>query len=206
MEGDGSKVAGCSAFEALKRSLDEVRRARWGAWAAWHASTRACRFLFTLLARAFVLDAALALGPPCRTAPLHLPRTHTCPAASPPPCPALPCQAYDSNRAPVTIGTHKAYMKDRCAASVVSAAWRVAPLQCGPPARGETPDGTAAPCGSLPPTECSEFSADVGKFLDYALAKPDVWVVTHQQLLDWMEAPVPASQMKTFMAQYDCDT
>ncbi len=53
---------------------------------------------------------------------------------------------------------------------------------------------------------CSEFSADVGKFLDYALSKPDVWVVTHQQLLDWMEAPVPASQMKSFMAQYECAT
>ncbi|KAI7844646.1 hypothetical protein COHA_001736 [Chlorella ohadii] len=95
VEGDGSKVAGCSAFEVLKKSLDE---------------------------------------------------------------------AYDSNRGPVTVGTHKAYMRD------------------------------------------SEFSADVGKFLDYALSKPDVWVVTHQQLLDWMEAPVPTSQMKSFMAQYECAT
>lgn len=46
----------------------------------------------------------------------------------------------------------------------------------------------------------------MAKFLDYALSKPDVWVVTHQQLLDWMEAPVPASQMKSFMAQYECST
>ncbi|PRW59866.1 G8 domain-containing isoform B [Chlorella sorokiniana] len=103
VEGDGSKVAGCSAYEVLKKSLDEVLKKS--------------------------LD-----------------------------------EAYDSNRGPVTVGTHKAYMKD------------------------------------------SEFSADVGKFLDYALSKPDVWVVTHQQLLDWMEAPVPASQMKSFMAQYDCST
>ena len=92
VEGDGSKVAGCSAFEALKRSLDEVRRARWEVHAHAAGRTRvqaAWRFLFTLLARASVLDAAMALGPPCCAAPLHLPTAHTCPAACPPPLPCL---------------------------------------------------------------------------------------------------------------------
>lgn len=38
-------------------------------------------------------------------------------------------------------------------------------------------------------------SKDLGKFMDYALAHPDVWVVTHTQLLDWMADPVPASKV-----------
>jgi hypothetical protein len=42
----------------------------------------------------------------------------------------------------------------------------------------------------------SHHSKDLGKFLDYALAHPNVWVVTHTQLLDWMEAPVPASKAR----------
>lgn len=55
---------------------------------------------------------------------------------------------------------------------------------------------------------CSAFHADLDRFLAYALSQPsqDVWFVTHAQLLDWMEAPVPASQMKSFMAQYDCSS
>lgn len=39
-------------------------------------------------------------------------------------------------------------------------------------------------------------AADLGEFFDYALGHQDVWFVTHSQLLDWMEAPVPASQVR----------
>lgn len=50
-----------------------------------------------------------------------------------------------------------------------------------------------------------QFAADTSKFLEYALAKPDVWALTISQLLDWMEAPVPAPGMAAFMKQYKCD-
>ena len=42
---------------------------------------------------------------------------------------------------------------------------------------------------------CSKNRRAVAKFLDYALSKPDVWVVTISQLLDWMESPVPAREV-----------
>lgn len=72
-------------------------------------------------------------------------------------------EAYESNRAPVTIGVHKPYMQK------------------------------------------SEFRSDLLRLLGYALSHPHVWVVTHSQLLDWMEAPVPVGEMEAFMAQYgDC--
>lgn len=57
----------------------------------------------------------------------------------------------------------------------------------------------ARPPPRLPPR--SQFHEALGAFLDYALAKPDVWVVTHAQLLDWMEAPVPASRMSSWMQE-----
>lgn len=37
------------------------------------------------------------------------------------------------------------------------------------------------------------------KFVEYALAKPNVYFVTIQQLLKWMQNPVPASQMGSFL-------
>ncbi|EFN59331.1 hypothetical protein CHLNCDRAFT_56687 [Chlorella variabilis] len=71
-------------------------------------------------------------------------------------------EAYNGNRAPVSIGVHKPYLQKK------------------------------------------QFHKDLGEFFDYALGHQDVWFVTHSQLLDWMEAPVPASQMKEFMARYVC--
>ena len=50
----------------------------------------------------------------------------------------------------------------------------------------------------------STFSNGIAKFLGYALAKKGVWAVTMSQILDWMQRPVPASQMKTFMKRYTC--
>ncbi|RIA97714.1 hypothetical protein C1645_751818 [Glomus cerebriforme] len=41
------------------------------------------------------------------------------------------------------------------------------------------------------------------EFLDWALAQPDTWVVTSQQLLEWMKNPVPADQLKTY-APFSC--
>lgn len=41
----------------------------------------------------------------------------------------------------------------------------------------------------------SEYRSDIKKFLKYALAHQDVWAVTISQFLDWMEKPVPASQV-----------
>jgi peptidoglycan/xylan/chitin deacetylase (PgdA/CDA1 family) len=38
-------------------------------------------------------------------------------------------------------------------------------------------------------------AAAMNKFLDYAMAQPNVWAVTTTQLIKWMQNPVPASQM-----------
>ena len=35
----------------------------------------------------------------------------------------------------------------------------------------------------------------LNQFMEYAMAKPDVWVLTMRQLADWMKNPVPASKM-----------
>jgi hypothetical protein len=51
---------------------------------------------------------------------------------------------------------------------------------------------------------CSEPRRQISKFLQYALKNKNVWVVTPSQLLDWMENPVPASKMKSFMSKYKC--
>lgn len=37
------------------------------------------------------------------------------------------------------------------------------------------------------------------KFVKYALSKPDVYFVTNRQLVDWMKAPVPISQMAAWL-------
>ncbi|EFN51005.1 hypothetical protein CHLNCDRAFT_141534 [Chlorella variabilis] len=52
----------------------------------------------------------------------------------------------------------------------------------------------------------SSYSKDLKKFFKYALGqqKKDVWAVTMNQLLDWMENPVPASRMSKFMKKYKC--
>ena len=39
--------------------------------------------------------------------------------------------------------------------------------------------------------------AAIQSFLDYAMSKPDVWMVTHQQLIQYMQNPVPASQLSS---------
>ena len=49
-----------------------------------------------------------------------------------------------------------------------------------------------------------QYHNDILKFLQYAMTKPDVWGVTMQQLLDWMQTPVPASGMAAFMSAYPC--
>ncbi|CAG8467749.1 12355_t:CDS:10 [Cetraspora pellucida] len=41
------------------------------------------------------------------------------------------------------------------------------------------------------------------EFFDWALAQPNVWFVTSQQLLTWMKNPVPASQLKDY-APFKC--
>ncbi|KAL4438251.1 hypothetical protein ABPG77_010612 [Micractinium sp. CCAP 211/92] len=50
----------------------------------------------------------------------------------------------------------------------------------------------------------SGYRNDIKKFFEYALSHEDVWAVTISQFLDWMENPVPASQMKQFMSKYTC--
>lgn len=37
--------------------------------------------------------------------------------------------------------------------------------------------------------------AAIASFLDYALSKPDTWMVTAQQLIEYMKNPVPATQL-----------
>ena len=38
-------------------------------------------------------------------------------------------------------------------------------------------------------------TAALNQFMEYAMAKPDVWVLTMRQLAEWMQNPVPASKM-----------
>lgn len=56
-----------------------------------------------------------------------------------------------------------------------------------------------------PSAFCSNVRAELNKFLTYARGKPDVWVVTPRQLLDWTKNPVPVSKMASFMAKYKCN-
>lgn len=54
-------------------------------------------------------------------------------------------------------------------------------------------------CPLLPPPppspRRSQYRSDIKKFFKYALQHQDVWAVTISQFLDWMEAPVPASEV-----------
>jgi hypothetical protein len=59
-------------------------------------------------------------------------------------------------------------------------------------------NGNRAPTQILihtPYLQHKQYYNDVKKFLQYAMAKPGVWAVTMSQLLDWMEAPVPAAMV-----------
>jgi hypothetical protein len=46
--------------------------------------------------------------------------------------------------------------------------------------------------------------AEIKKFLNWAMKRKNVWVVTYKQWLDYLENPVPASKMADFMANYRC--
>lgn len=51
---------------------------------------------------------------------------------------------------------------------------------------------------------CRTNRNEISDFLSYALAKPDVWVVTPRQLIEWMKSPVKASEMSAWMDRYGC--
>lgn len=72
---------------------------------------------------------------------------------------------YAGNKAPFGIYTHPVWL-------VPSSASSTAPI----------PNGAAK-------------LAAVQKFIAYAMAKPNVWMVTHQQLIAYMQNPVSASQL-----------
>ena len=46
--------------------------------------------------------------------------------------------------------------------------------------------------------------AEIKKFLSWAMKRKNVWVVTYRQWLDYLQNPVPASEMAGFMANYRC--
>lgn len=52
-------------------------------------------------------------------------------------------------------------------------------------------------------TDPAKNLAMLEEFLDWAVAQPDTWFVTSQQLLEWMKNPVPADQLKDF-APFSC--
>lgn len=66
--------------------------------------------------------------------------------------------------------------------------------------RPEQPAPRANLASPLPPSAPArrQYRDDVAKFLRYAMAKPGVWAVTMSQLLDWMEAPVPAAAVSAY--------
>ena len=63
----------------------------------------------------------------------------------------------------------------------------------------QAPGAPATP-GVPDPAESIKMYQD---FFDWALAQPDTWFVTSQQLLEWMKNPVPADQLKDF-APFSC--
>ncbi|KAI8913301.1 hypothetical protein EDD86DRAFT_262198, partial [Gorgonomyces haynaldii] len=73
---------------------------------------------------------------------------------------------YNGNRAPFGVYTHPVWLQS------IPGAGANAPI----------PDGT-------------QKMKAVQDFLTYAMSKPDVWMVTHQQLIKYMQNPVPASQL-----------
>lgn len=74
--------------------------------------------------------------------------------------------SYAGNKAPFGVYMHPTWLVNRPGQTSSSA----------------TPDGAPK-------------LAAIQAFLTYAMSKPDVWVVTHQQLLAYMRNPVPASQL-----------
>lgn len=46
-----------------------------------------------------------------------------------------------------------------------------------------------------------ERVAETNKFIQYALTKPDTYFVTMQQMLEWMENPVPKAQMPLWLQE-----
>ncbi len=46
-------------------------------------------------------------------------------------------------------------------------------------------------------------TAELNQFMEYAMAKPDVWVLTMRQLAEWMRDPVPASKMGEWLTCND---
>jgi len=57
--------------------------------------------------------------------------------------------------------------------------------------------GTRQPFGIyLHPVHVKDADKLYNDFMAWAAAQPDVWFVTNHQLLQWMQNPVPASQMK----------
>jgi peptidoglycan/xylan/chitin deacetylase (PgdA/CDA1 family) len=69
-------------------------------------------------------------------------------------------------------------------------------------------DGNRAPIGIWTHSTTTNYLNNktnrdqISRFLSYALAKPNTWVVTPRQLIDYMKNPVKASQMAAFMARY----
>lgn len=108
------------------------------------------------------------------------------------------------NREPTLLRAHVVAVHTRCCCDVLAPGHVIAGgvwhHMLGRRA-GEGPCPTNCP-PMAPPR--SNFSAGIARFLGYALGKKDVWAVTMSQLLDWMQHPVPASQMKTFMKKYAC--
>ncbi len=45
----------------------------------------------------------------------------------------------------------------------------------------------------------------VNQFLDWAQQQQDVWIVSHEQLLDWVRHPVPASELNN-LDSFKCST
>ena len=76
-----------------------------------------------------------------------------------------------------------------------------------PHAAAERPPGTAVPAPSRAPLDPAPARppaglqsepgrvAELRQFIEHALQQPDVWFVTNQQLLAWMQNPVPASRL-----------
>lgn len=53
--------------------------------------------------------------------------------------------------------------------------------------------------------KCRVNRDNISKFLEYALGKPDVWVVTPRQLIEWLQSPVKASDMESWISRYGCN-
>lgn len=53
--------------------------------------------------------------------------------------------------------------------------------------------------------KCRVNRDNISKFLEYALGKPDVWVVTPRQLIEWLQSPVKASDMESWTSRYGCN-